>query len=220
MKSSHLLLAALVLVTSRAAASVVLSQTFSGGLIREGDPAGQVFAGSFNRASPGATVQGLTVDVQFTGGYNGDLYAALLAPDGTVTELFNQPGTSVNGFGAGGAGMNVTFSDTAGRAIQQETSNFLLAGNYRPAGSLGSLNGISPNGRWELYFASLGTGGGDATLGGWSLNITAVPEPELPALVTLAGVLVADTLIRRWGWRKNVVKTPPPPRTPEAGGLQ
>ena len=197
MKSSHLPLILCLLVACRAPGAVILSQSFSGGAIPEGDPVGQVFTGTFNLANAGDLVQDLTVDVNLTGGYNGDFYAALMAPNGTVTELFNQPGTSVNGFGAGGAGMNITLSDAANRPIQQETSNSLLTGTYRPAFTLGSQNASPANGQWEIYFASLGTGGRDATLNSWSLGIAVVPEPVLPALGVFGGCLLVGMLLGR-----------------------
>jgi subtilisin-like proprotein convertase family protein len=58
-----------------------------------------------------------------------------------------------------------------------------------------TFGGSDPYGNWTLFFADL-SGGSVSTLTGWSLDITAVPEPVNVALGVFAGVLVAFALVR------------------------
>ena len=156
------------------------------GSIPDGNPVGVSFTGNYDQAAPGATVSGLTVDLSISGGYNGNLYAYLVAPNGTMVLLLNQPGATIgNPFGYAGSGLNVTLSDTAAGSIQTtpETSGSTFSGNYQAAGTLANFNGSVADGNWTLFFADETAGGGQAILNGWSLNITAVPEPTNIALV-------------------------------------
>ena len=81
------------------------------------------------------------------------------------------------------------------------TSGSVLSGTYQADGSLSGFNGGDPNGTWTLYFSDTIAGGGNATLNGWSLDITAVPEPVNVALgmfgVVLVGASVARCYFRR-----------------------
>ena len=156
------------------------------GSIPDGNPVGVSFTGNYDQAAPGATVSGLTVDLSISGGYNGNLYTYLVAPNGTMVLLLNQPGATIgNPFGYAGSGLNVTLSDTAAGSIQTtpETSGSTFSGNYQAAGTLANFNGSVADGNWTLFFADETAGGGQAILNGWSLNITAVPEPTNIALV-------------------------------------
>ena len=113
----------------------------------------------------GSTVGGLTVDLTVSGGYNGNLYAYLVAPNGTLVTLLNQPGvTGGNPFGYGGSGLNVTLSDTAAGSIQTtaETAGAVFSGTYQAAGTLGNINGSAADGTWTLFFADEAAGGGQA----------------------------------------------------------
>jgi len=157
-----------------------------------------VFSGSVSGQPAGSTVSGLTVDLTITGGYNGDLYAYLIAPNGTLVVLMNQPGVAVNGFGASGAGMNITLSDAGSTSIQSVTTgadNF--TGTYQAAGTLSSFNGSAANGNWTLFFADLASGGGQSSLTGWSLNLTVVPEPVELALGLFAAMLLTLAVLKR-----------------------
>ena len=161
------------------------------GSIPDGNPVGVSFTGNYDQAAPGATVSGLTVDLSISGGYNGNLYAYLVAPNGTMVLLLNQPGvTGGNPFGYAGSGLNVTLTDATtylgnqvtGIQTTAETPGQIFAGTYNAAGTLGTFNNSSANGNWTLFFADMAAGGGQAQLTGWSLDITAVPEPINVAL--------------------------------------
>jgi filamentous hemagglutinin family protein len=158
--------------------------------IQDGNPA-NVIANTMDLSSAGlgSSLSILTVTLNITGGNNSGLYGYLVSPNDTTVILMNQPGVSVNGFGATGAGLNITLSDAGSTSIQNETSSSALSGTYNAAGNLSGFNGGNPNGAWTLYFADTIAGGGNATLNGWSLDITAVPEPVNVALGIFGGMM-------------------------------
>jgi len=173
-----------VMILMALAASVQAS-LYTAGSIPDGNPTGVSFAGTYDQAAADTTVSSLTISLNISGGYNGDLYAYLVAPNGTLVVLMNQPGLGVNGFGASGAGMNITLQDigAANGNVQNETSSSVLSGNYNAAGSLSGFNGSVADGSWRLFFADMSNGGGTSTLNSWSLDITAVPEPANVAMI-------------------------------------
>ncbi|MEI7533517.1 MAG: hypothetical protein WCK57_04050 [Verrucomicrobiae bacterium] len=166
--------------------------------IVDGNPA-IVIANTMALSGLGSSLSSFTVTLNLSGGYNNGLYAYLVNGATTVT-LMNRPGYAVDGFGATGAGMNITLQDVgaANGSIQNTTSGSPLSGTYSAAGSLSDFNGINPNSTWTLYFSDTLAGGGDATLNGWSLDITAVPEPVNVALAIFGGVLGVWSVSRRW----------------------
>jgi len=107
----------LLLTATWAQATLTLSQKFDSGAsvgsIPDGNPVGMAFGGNFTYAGANDQVLGVSVTLDITGGYNGNLYAYLVAPNGTVVVLLNKPGTpSGNPFGAPGSGMTaVTLAD-------------------------------------------------------------------------------------------------------------
>ena len=193
-----LILLALLLSAAWAEATLTLSQGFGGGAIADGNPVGVGFGGTFTAANPLDQVLGVTINLNINGGYNGDLYAYLIAPNGTLVVLMDQPGVGVNGFGAYGSGLNnLTLSDAGSTGIQGETSGSILTGTYQAAGSLSAFNGSAANGPWTLFFADLASGGGTAELTGWTLNLTVVPEPVELALGLFAAMLLALAALKR-----------------------
>jgi subtilisin-like proprotein convertase family protein len=202
MKKQILLGTMTVLLAVASARGTLYTETFSGvnASIPDGNPVGVTISGSVSDIPSGMTVGGLTVGLNISGGYNGDLYAYLVAPNGTLVMLMNQPGVGVNGYGASGAGMNITLSDAGGTSIQNETSGSVLGGSYSAAGSLSGFNGSAADGTWTLYFADLSNGGGTSELNSWSLGITAVPEPVTLALVVFVAMLLAMAGLR-WARR-------------------
>lgn len=180
------------------------------GSIPDGNPVGVSFTGTYDGAASGATVGSLTVNLSISGGYNGNLYSYLVAPNGTMVLLLNQPGATIsNPFGYAGSGLNVTLTDATtiggnpvtGIQTTAETPGQIFSGTYNAAGTLGTFNNSSANGNWTLFFADTTPGGGNATLNGWSLDITAVPEPVTLALGVFGGIL-ALAGGRQW-WLKH-----------------
>jgi subtilisin-like proprotein convertase family protein len=177
-----------------------------------------------------ASLFDITVAIQISGGYNGDLYA-YLSCDGVLVPLLNRIGVSgSSAFGASGAGMDVTLSDASGfNGNIHAAGNGVLSGTWQPdgqgisplssavsfsatGGSVtldGTFQNMNPNGTWTLFFADVSAGGGQATLNSWSLNITAVPEPVNVALGCFAGLFLLVTLVRCKGVRKLSVGLEP-----------
>jgi len=183
----------LLLAATELPAAVDLTQTFTpaDGTIPEGNPVPVDFSGVLNAASSDQTVLSLSVSLNVSRGYNGDLCAFLVSPSGTRVTLLDQPGATVNGFGASGAGMNITLSDQAVNNIQNETSDLVLNGSYQPAQSLRYFENSPINGTWSLYFADLGGGAGNANLNSWSLDIESAPEPGNGVAAILVGMMLA-----------------------------
>jgi subtilisin-like proprotein convertase family protein len=198
MKNKILLGTLLLLVVS--AHGALYTETFNSGssvgTIPDGNPVGVTFGGMVSDTS-GGIVSGLTVSLNFSGGYNGNLYAYLVAPNGTRVLLLNQPGTAP--FYAPGSGMNVTLSDAGSSSIQNapETAGQQLTGTYSAAGALVNFNGSAADGNWELFFADEVNGGGTSRLNSWSLDINCVPEPVNVAL-GIFGVVLTAGLARRF----------------------
>ena len=158
---------------------------------------------------PAGTFTGLTVDLQLTGGWNGDLYAYLVHSSG-FSVLLDRVGVGVSGvsaFGYGDAGMNVNLAAT-GTSIHQYGGNSTFSstptGSWltdNTSGSLASFLSTSPNGTWSLFIADL-SGGGVTTVQSWGLqmDIVAVPEVETWIAAALAGAFGAFWLNRQmWG---------------------
>lgn len=201
----------LLLLVATAKASLYTESFTSGMAIPDGSPVGMAAVGTVGDISTGQTVAGLTVGLNVSGGYNGDLYAYLVAPNGAIVLLLNQPGVAVNGFGASGAGMgdgsvnSFVLSDSGSTSIQSVTSGGVLMGTYSAAGSLSGFDGSAANGSWSLYFADLTSGGGTSTLDSWTLNIStsAVPEPVNMALGIFAGFAGIYGMFR-WQFRRKL----------------
>jgi len=80
-----------------------------------------------------AAIGSVTVTLDITGGYNGDLYAYLAGPNGGFAVLLNRSGVSgSSAYGYGDSGFNVTFDDSG----SNPDIHF-----YQNTGYPGSLNG-------------------------------------------------------------------------------
>lgn len=163
-------------------------------------------------------IDSVTVFLNITGGFNGDLYAQLTHSTG-FSVLLNRVGrTAVNPYGYTDPGMNVQFSDNSPAVAdvhQYRTTLFgnetttlggQLTGAWKPDGRavdpavvlntsprtalLSSFIGLNPNGEWTLFIADL-DGGGQATLQSWGLRLDgdAVPEPGVGGLMLFSLLL-------------------------------
>jgi subtilisin-like proprotein convertase family protein len=157
-----------------------------------------------------ATLLNVSVNLDITGGYDGDLYAYLLFNNGsspaTQVILLNRIGnTAANPFGSQDPGLDVTFSDSALTDIHlaPDTGNSPLTGTFQVDGRnvnpqlvldtslrstfLNSFDGVSPDGTWTLFVADMA--GGDttdtSTLVSWGINITVAPEPNSFSLLVV-----------------------------------
>lgn len=151
-------------------------------------------------------IQNVTVNLNFTGGWNGDLYVYLMHGSGFAV-LLNRPGRSVSSpDGSGTVGLDVTLDDNAPADIHTAIpdSGGTFSGTYQSDGrnvdpynvvstdprtaTLASFFGTNANGTWTLFVADQAAGD-SSTLNSWSLTITAVPEPSA-ALLGGLGILV------------------------------
>lgn len=176
----------------------------NGGTIYDGSLAGSVFTMNLSSAGLGSQLTDIQVSLNVSGGINGNLYAYLVAPDGTSVMLLNRPGVvSGNPFGNTQSGLNLTLANGGSTIV---AGSDLSSGTYAvPTANGNSLvnfgsessPGVNPNGTWTLFFADMVAGGGNETLNGWSLEITAVPEPVNVALVGLGVVFVSVGVLRK-----------------------
>ena len=156
------------------------------------------------------TINAVTVSLDITGGYNGDLFAFLSGPNGGYAVLLNRVGVSndASSFGYGNHGFDIVLSDSAandvhyyqsgsyttngsgqltgmwvpdGRNIDPKDSAPSLFGSTSPSALLSSFNGTNPNGVWTIFVADLSTGA-QSQLVSWGLDIITVPESSVLAL--------------------------------------
>lgn len=147
-------------------------------------------------------IENVTVNLNFTGGWNGDIYAYLLHDSG-FSVLLNRPGRSLGALdGSATVGMDITFDDSAVSDIHTALpmSGGAITGFYQPDGRetdpyntlntdartamLADFIGLDPNGTWKLFVADQ-SAGETSTLQSWSLTITAVPELSSVMLAAL-----------------------------------
>ena len=145
------------------------------------------------------SIGSLTVSLNISGEFNGDLYA-YLRHDSGFSILLNRPGrTADSPSGYGDSGLNITLSDFATRdihsyrAVVTPAAGSPLTGTWQPDGrnvdpsmvldstartaTLSSFTGLSASGDWTLFLADMQSGGTSA-LESWALEVFAVPVPE------------------------------------------
>ena len=174
-------------------------------VIADGNPVGATE--QLNVSGLSGSISNVTVTLDLTGGFNGDLYAYLVSPAGQLVVLLNRSGVDgSNPFGYSDAGYNITLSGTATNdAHYYQANTYTLAGgqltgtyaadgrniNPQSAGSVFAnttstaglnlytgLNGGDLNGTWTLFIADLAAGGGSPTLNSVVITIMTVPEPQ------------------------------------------
>ncbi len=192
-----------------------------GATIPDGNPVG--WMGQFNVTGASGQVSGVQVTLDITGGYNGDLYAYLVSPQGQRAVLLNRPGISgTNPFGYGDSGLAVTFDMAAAKDVHSYGLSFALNSNGQVTGTwaadgrdidpqsdghtfdsapttgglnlLSGLAGADMNGAWTLFLADCAVGGGAATLQAVGMQISTVPEPSIA--LQLVGSIFAWRLCR------------------------
>jgi subtilisin-like proprotein convertase family protein len=174
---------------------------------------------TFNVSGLAGTIANVQVQLDITGGFNGDLYAYLVSPQGQMAVLLNRVGLSAsNPMGYGDAGFDITLDQNAANGNIHYYQTMLnpgggqLTGGWAPDGrnidpqSSGSafdnaslsagldvfngLDGGSANGTWTLFIADVSVGGGIATLNHAAVSIMTVPEPRAVSLAAVSGVLI------------------------------
>ncbi len=120
-------------------------------------------------------VTGMTVDLQITHTWVGDLKATLTAPDGTTfVELFDRPGVPASNFGCQEDDLSVTFDDNAIlSAIDFENTCDVavptISGTFQSIDLLSTFNGLNAQGDWTLTISD-NVGADLGTIDSWSLN--------------------------------------------------
>jgi subtilisin-like proprotein convertase family protein len=152
-------------------------------VIPDNTPAGAAY--SINFATTGLSINNISVTLNLSGGYNGDIYA-YLSHGSQIAVLLNP----ITGAASSSGFNNVTLTEATGsdiNTVSGKAGQPLPAGNYM-ASSLTTFNSTDPNGNWTIFFADL-SAGDTSTLTGFSIGITAVPEPVNVALAVFGGLL-------------------------------
>ena len=163
------------------------------------------WATTFGVSGMTGVVTNISVTLNISGGFNGDLYAYLVDPYGHMAVLLNRVGlTSGNAYGYNDSGFNVTLSSDVGlqnintfttgnggvvtgifaadgRNIDPLSSPSVFDSALVTAGLDVFTGGYSPNGEWTFFIADL-SGGGVSTLNSVMLTII-TPEPQAWAIL-------------------------------------
>ncbi len=197
---------ACILLPLAANAATTFTETWNvSTAIPDNDDAG--YTNTRNLVAPDITeIESVTVALNFSGGWNGDLYVYLVHGTG-FSVLLNRPGRAPGTpDGAASSGMTITLDDLGASDIH--TSIPLVgggfSGTYQPDGRItdpllvvsadprpamfSSFTGLDANGSWTLFVADQ-SAGGISTLNSWTLTVTGVPEPGASLLGAL-GVLL------------------------------
>jgi subtilisin-like proprotein convertase family protein len=203
---NYLILMLTAAAFAASAQTQVLTTNWTGGFVNNGVVPDNDLSGLTIVETPtgwSGSVSNVSVTLNLTGGWNGDIYAYLYH-DGVMSVLLNQVGTPANsGLGYGDSGFNVTLSDTATYSIhnyQADSPSIIsgvVQGTWQPDGAgLSVFNGLDASGTWSLYLADLNPGG-VTTVSSWGLLVTTVPEPSTLALAGLGGLGMLWQLRRR-----------------------
>jgi len=170
-------------------------------------------ASSFSVSGLSGAISYVTVTLDVTGGYNGDLYASLVGLNGGFAVLLNRIGVgAANTNGYSDAGFNITLSDSAANGnihdyeLVLNPSGGQLTGIWAPDGrnidpqsaasafdsaavtaTLSSFIGNGANGTWGFFIADLSPGG-QSTLVSYGVTILTVPEPQTWMIAGMAAL--------------------------------
>jgi hypothetical protein len=219
MKSFKLMLALLLGCSVSTRASIYLNN-FSGGFANGGNiPQGSTSGWSDSETISGESgvISSLTVDLNISGGYNGNLYG-YLSYDGVLVTLLNRvgvgsatPGSSA--FGYGDSGFDITLSSAAADNVHfyqnvhgySLNANGQLTGTWQPDGSA-----ISPSSAPSSF---------DTSPGAQTLNSFAGLNPNGTWTLFLADMGAGGGQSQIESYGLDVTTTPTVTSVPEPGGL-
>jgi subtilisin-like proprotein convertase family protein len=224
----QILLGSLVLLTWASAAQATLVINYVSGALNQAipdaNPAGVTFSGGtytglYNGVNYVDGVSGginnVTVNLNITGGFNGDLYGYLVLQTGSgsyTSVLLNRVGRNDGtSFGSSTGGFGSITLSTAATFNIHDFDAHPAAGTYLADGRTVDPNGtFSPgmatpaqlnvfnthtaNGTWTLFLADL-AGGDVSTLVSWGLEVSVVPEPTTWAMIGFGALLVGGRLL-------------------------
>jgi subtilisin-like proprotein convertase family protein len=207
MKKFLVLLTAACLGTSAFAQSVFTTNLTVNTSVPDNNPSG--LASAFTVSGLGGTISNITVSVNITGGFNGDLFAYLTGPGGYAVLLnrvgesstnangyantgfaltFLTGGPDIHSYGAGAYSTNGTGQLTGLWGADGRTNSpFAAASAFDSAARtalLDSFIGSTANGTWGFFIADYASGD-IATLVSYSVSITMVPEPGTLAMLAV-----------------------------------
>lgn len=153
------------------------------------------------------SIEDITVTLNVSGNFNGDLYV-YLQHDAGISILMNRIGkTAGNVFGSADQGVQVSFNDFV---VNPDIHNAASGGgpllglfntdarmvdpddvvDTDPrTNDLSQFTGLDADGNWTLFVADM-SNGSSQTLEGWSMSISGAPEPSSALLMLLGlGVL-------------------------------
>jgi subtilisin-like proprotein convertase family protein len=119
------------------------------------------------------TIEDVTVTLDITHTYLGDLNIWLIAPDLTEVLLVADRGGNHDNF------TDTTFDDSAETAISDTAAVAPYTGTFRPEQPLSAFNGKNAAGKWTLKIQDDGPGD-TGILNSWSIEIT--PQPSITYL--------------------------------------
>lgn len=167
------LVLACVAAPAGAQTTTTYSNTTTGAINETATPCTAPLVRNFTVAA-NAQVTNVTIGVQLTHTYRGDLRATLVSPTGTVVNLITNVATNPDN-------LNVLFDDSAAASITTHTANNdstttapPYQRTFRPQGSLADFNGEGSLGTWQLTVCdSLNSDSGNFTRS--DLTLTTVP---------------------------------------------
>jgi hypothetical protein len=213
-----------------ASASIMQYYNGTGGSIADWDGVETPLIQTIVSSDPGVVIDGVSLVLNISGGYNGDLYGYLSYNDGVSEKsliILNRIGggyldASGSGFGTASPSITgstdaeryqsllsqgVNLTDSGSGNIRDATTtagNPLAVGNYladSTATFASTFGGMSASGTWSLLLFDRFSGG-QSTLVGWGLEV--VPEPTTWAAI-IFGTMFAGSIVYGRLRRKPVV---------------
>lgn len=217
------LVIAMVMASARGHGAVVVVSDNLTSDNRINDPPSSGIARTLSVSAPFTAITDITVslDISSASGdtaWNGDLYAHLTGPTGTLAVLLNQTGVSwgdAGGYGDKGFAIDINDGGSNPDLHTYQSVSYSLNGSGQLTGTwasdgrgtaavatrtspLSQFLGENPNGTWTFYVADLANGN-MGKLNSWSLTLHGadpIPEP-IGMTVVAAGLLAVATFNAR-----------------------